>query len=123
MCDRHLWLPNRTPFLFGVEMGSAESSIAQPLLKGRGGPMTSPQEGSGHPGWAFPVGCLTGLRFSWCTPSSLCVSLSFLGGLGGLNHSVMLKVEQLFCEIKTSDWPPLSPSEMAHVLPMESVSS
>ena len=95
-CDQHLWLPNRTRFLFEVDLCSAENCISQPLLKGGVVPRrgSSPWDVSGSPGWGFPTGSLLGVRLSWCTllASHISLSLSFLFGL---NHRVMLKVEQL----------------------------
>lgn len=80
-CDQHLWLPNRTRFLFEVDLCSAENCISQPLLKGGVVPRrgSSPWDVSGSPGWGFPTGSLLGVRLSWCTllASHISLSLSF----------------------------------------------
>lgn len=80
ICGKYLWLPNGTPFLFGVEMCSAENSISQPLLKGEVVPRCDPSPGdvSWSPRWGFPIGCLLGVRISWCTHLTLHIPLFFL---------------------------------------------
>lgn len=76
-CDQHLCLPNRTPFLFEVDLCSAENCISRPVLKGGVVPRrgSSPWDVSGSPGWGFPTGSLLGVRLSWCTRLASHISL------------------------------------------------
>ena len=97
VCDLHLCLPNTTPCLFEVDLCSAENSISQPLLKGGVVPRhnSSPWDASESPGCSFPIGSLLGVRFSWCVLLASHISLLSFFFFFGLNHRVMLKMEQL----------------------------